>query len=122
MKIVGDINKIHGQDNVQDIRKKKDVKGTEKFDEILKTKEKDGAGKVAEEKSGAAGRADRVQISSEAEKVRFVQEVVRKTPDIRADKVDKIKALIKEGKYDVSAEDLAQKLIDSGVADKLLRG
>ena len=37
MKIVGDINKIHGQDNVQDIRKKKDVKGAEKFDEILKT-------------------------------------------------------------------------------------
>lgn len=121
MKIVGDINKVHGQDNAQDIRKKKDIKGAEKFDEILKTKETAGADKPGEAKP-AAGRADRVQISAEAEKVRFVQEAVRKTPDIRADKVDRIKALIKDGKYDVSAEELAQKLIDTGVADKLLKG
>ncbi len=63
-----------------------------------------------------------MQVSSEAEKVKFVQEAVRKTPDVRADKIDRIKALIKEGKYDVSAEELAQKLIDTGVADKLIRG
>ena len=122
MKIVGDINKIHGQDHVQNVKKNKETKEAGKFDEILKAKEGGAAGRAEAAKPAAGKPAEGVQISSEAEKVKFVQEAVRRTPDVRADKVERIKALIKEGKYDVSAEELAQKLIDTGVADKLIRG
>lgn len=117
------IDKIQGHDKAQDIRPKKEVKGTEKFDEILKSKEQAPVDKTdAAKQAGAARKGDAIHFSNEAEKAAFVKQVVDKTPDIRAEKVDKIKQLIAAGKYDVSADELAQKLIDIGVADKLLKG
>jgi negative regulator of flagellin synthesis FlgM len=124
MKITGDINKIPGQDNVSDLKKRREIKG-EKFDEVLNKKNLQDTAKPTD--SGSVNKmvdkpVDAARFSSEAEKIRFVNEVVAKTPDIRQEKVDSIKAKIQNGQYDVSAEQLAQKLIDDGIAEKLLEG
>lgn len=123
MKITGDINKIQGQDQVNDIKRRKGEK-TERFNEILENQKSRGGEGTTEtrptDKGAAAG--DSVRFSSEADKVKLVQDAVAATPDIRQDRVAEIKARIQAGTYDVTAEELAQKLIDLGIADKLMQG
>jgi flagellar biosynthesis anti-sigma factor FlgM len=66
-----------------------------------------------------SGGNDSVEISSEGlkaiEDARYIQ-VVRETPDVRADKVREIKAAIQAGTYD---KDMNDKIL-SMVADKIL--
>jgi negative regulator of flagellin synthesis FlgM len=71
-------------------------------------------------KSGQADQtADKVQISNEAlkavEDARYTQ-TVRETPDVRAEKVNEIKAKIASGEYD---KDIDNKILNL-VADKIL--
>ncbi|GAB4274094.1 MAG: hypothetical protein Kow0029_14250 [Candidatus Rifleibacteriota bacterium] len=56
------------------------------------------------------------------ETVRFAAEVVAGEPDIRAEKVDRIKKLFDAGQYNVPAEAVAEKLWASGVITKSWEG
>jgi flagellar biosynthesis anti-sigma factor FlgM len=49
------------------------------------------------------------------ETVKFAAEVVAKEPDVRAEKVDRIKQLFEAGQYNVPAEAVAERLLASGV-------
>lgn len=124
MKITGDINKIHGQDQINDVKKRKEVTKPERFNELLEGKKAQGSEGTTDVRNAdkAVAGGDSVRFSSEADKVKFVQDVVAGTPDIREDRVAEIKARIQAGTYDVTAEELAQKLIDLGIADKLMQG
>ncbi len=123
MKIISDLNKINGQDKINDVKKRTDVKG-KNFGEILKDNQvaKDGSSVKDAKSTEKLINTDSVKFSSEAEKVKLINDAVKNTPDIRQDKVDDIKSRIKDGTYNVSADKLAQKLMDIGLADKLLRG
>ncbi len=46
---------------------------------------------------------------------RFAAEVVAASPDVRAERVDAIKALIDQGKYNISASVVAERMLASGV-------
>jgi negative regulator of flagellin synthesis FlgM len=121
MKIISDINKIQGPNNLNNVKKKGEVKSNE-FENILKnqgTNEAKTSNEIKTTPQISSG-IDSVKFSSEAEKVKFVNDIVGKTPEIRQSKVDEIKAKIQKGTYDVSSEKLAQKLIDSGIAEKLM--
>jgi len=55
---------------------------------------------------------DTCEISEEAKKLyELAKKAVDEVPDIREDKVNDIKKRIEDGTYDVTAEDLANKLI-----------
>lgn len=49
------------------------------------------------------------------ETIKFAAEVVATEPDIRAEKVDRIKKLIEAGQYNIPAEAVADRLWASGV-------
>lgn len=49
------------------------------------------------------------------ETVKFAAEVVASEPDVRSEKVDRIKKLFDAGQYNVSPEAVAEKLYKSGV-------
>ncbi len=49
------------------------------------------------------------------ETARFAAEVVANEPDVRAEKVDRIKKLFESGQYNISPEAVAEKLLASGV-------
>ena len=121
MKIISDINKIQGPGKLNNVKKKDGVKSGD-FGKILQDQKVGGTNQANDTKvtQKITSGIDSIKFSSEAEKVKFVNDVVNKTPDIRQSKVDEIRAKIKDGTYDVSAEKLAQKLIDSGVAEKLM--
>ncbi len=54
---------------------------------------------------------DRIELSSQAEKIKKMVEMTKDLPEIRKEKVEEIKAQIAENKYDVSAKDLAEKML-----------
>lgn len=56
---------------------------------------------------------DCVEISQIGKEYQIAKQAVAATPDVRLDKVNDIKERIASGTYNVSAKDLADKLIDS---------
>ncbi len=56
---------------------------------------------------------DCVEISQIGKEYQIAKQAVAATPDIRLDKVNDIKERIASGTYNVSAKELADKLIDS---------
>jgi len=61
------------------------------------------------QKAGVAG--DKVEISSQSRELQKIHDILAQTPDIRSEKVAALKKAIEEGRYQVSAENIAQKMI-----------
>ena len=56
---------------------------------------------------------DELRISSKGRDIQIAKQAVSQSPDIREDKVNAIKKAIDSGKYHVSPDSFAQKVIDS---------
>lgn len=69
----------------------------------------------------SASKADSLELSSRAKEMKLAKEMILKSPEIRADKVNELKMQIREGKYQVSASDIAEKIIDRSLVDELAR-
>lgn len=65
---------------------------------------------------------DRVQISDGSKEVLKMQEIVKNTPSVRTDMVDELRRQVENGEYDVSATDIADKMMDSWMADEGVLG
>jgi negative regulator of flagellin synthesis FlgM len=57
--------------------------------------------------------SDKLEISQVAKDYQVAKQMVAKTPDVREDKVNDLKQRIASGTYDVSAQELADKLVDN---------
>lgn len=66
-------------------------------------------------------KTDTLELSDRAKEMQLAKEITLKSADIRADKVNELKKQIKEGKYQVSAADIADKMIDRSLVDVLAR-
>ncbi len=76
--------------------------------DLLKKKEKMGEGKEA--------------ILLSEKEIKGIQEVVKQidsVPEVRKDKVQKIKKAIESSSYDVTGDDIAKKLVGRMISDKL---
>jgi negative regulator of flagellin synthesis FlgM len=60
--------------------------------------------------------ADRVEVSDKGRAMQVAAAALKRTPKIRADKVAGLKARINDGTYQVSGEDIAERML----ADDLL--
>lgn len=58
-----------------------------------------------------AGAKDKLEISEAARHFQTALKAAKAAPDVRIDKVNKIKAQIDAGTYKVSAEDVAKKMM-----------
>ena len=54
--------------------------------------------------------------------VKYAAEVVANEPEVRADKVDRLKQLIDSGQYNIPAEKVAERLLSSGILTTSLEG
>ena len=61
------------------------------------------------QKAGVAG--DKVEISSQSRELQKIHDILAQTPDIRSEKVAALKKEVAEGRYQVSAENIAAKMI-----------
>lgn len=86
----------------------KNVKDKERID----NQGKQGPKQVMEE--------DKVVLSQEAKKIQEAKKLMDSIPDIREEKVAKIKAQIENGTYQVEEKKLAAKMIKESLLNKLL--
>ena len=80
-------------------------------DALMKTKGAKEA--VSPEKAKAIADSSRVDVSERAQQIKKAKEIASAgTSTVNEDKVARLQALIDAGKYQVSAKDLADKLVD----------
>ena len=63
---------------------------------------------------GSTRRADRVTVSRQAQELYRAMQAVGQQEDVRADRVDALRAQIAAGTYRVDAQGIAERLVDGG--------
>ena len=58
-----------------------------------------------------ASTADKVTMTRQAEQLQKLDELVRNTPDVDQEKVDRIKTQIAEGKFQIDSDAIASRII-----------
>lgn len=67
----------------------------------------------------SASKGDTLVLSNTAQDMKLAGEVILKSPDVRADKVNKLKSQIAAGDYQISSSEIASKLVDRSLVDEL---
>jgi negative regulator of flagellin synthesis FlgM len=65
---------------------------------------------------------EQIAISSKAKDIQKATEVANTAPDIRTEKVERIKNEIAKGDYRVSSEDLAEKVLENIITESKFLG
>jgi len=61
---------------------------------------------------------DKISISEEAKDFQFALELIKKLPDTRAEKVERLKREVQAGTYNVDGKKIAEKMLESIYFDK----
>jgi negative regulator of flagellin synthesis FlgM len=72
--------------------------------------------------TSATNGSEQIAISSKAKDIQKATEAVNVAPDIRVEKVDKIKDQIANGNYRVSSEQLAEKVLENIITESKFLG
>ena len=89
---------------------------------VLKSYNKQAQVDKTKEAQGKAGakKADKTQLSSEAKLFQTAYRGLKSMPDVREEKVSQLQAALTSGNYDVSGEEIANKIIERSLVDKLV--
>ena len=68
--------------------------------------------KTTQQLSGKAGATEQIMLSSAAKNIQQAQKTVKAAPEIRTEKVDRIKKEIAEGRFKVDSDVLAKKILE----------
>ena len=83
------------------------IVGTEKVQGIYGKQ----AVKRTETKVGASYGKDSVVFSNFAKELQLASKAVKEAPEVRTEKVDRLKAQVESGQYNVSASQIAEKIL-----------
>ena len=72
--------------------------------------------------TSSTGGAEHIAISSKAKDIQKATEVANAAPDIRIEKVDRIKEQIANGNYSISSEQLAEKILENIITESKFLG
>ncbi len=90
-----------------------------KTDKAEKAGAAKGAG-IGDAKAAALSNADlgasKVDVSPRAQQMKKAKEIANSTPDINEEKVARLQKLIDDGKYNVSAKDIADRMVDEEIS------
>ena len=75
------------------------------------SKANQGAQAQAQERSSG----DKVTLSRDSRDMQIARDAIMSTPDIRTEKVEELRNEVKEGRYAVSADKVADKIIASAI-------
>jgi negative regulator of flagellin synthesis FlgM len=81
-------------------------------------------GSVAKSEGGApsTGGTEQIAISSKAKDIQKATAAVSTAPDIRTEKVERIKNEISQGNYRISSDDLAEKVLENIITESKFLG
>jgi len=66
----------------------------------------------AKKAEGMKFEEDKIEISTQAKEIQVAMKALKDLPEVREDKVNEIRAQIKDGSYKPSSEDVAEKLLE----------
>lgn len=66
--------------------------------------------------NGVAPKHDQVSVSSQAQQLRRVMEVMPEVADVREARIAELQARVEAGTYEVDATRIAERLLDDGIA------
>ena len=69
----------------------------------------------AKANQGKPSGEDRVELSDRAKAMQVASISLKQTEEIRTDKVEHFKSLINQGKYNVPAQDIAERMLGEGL-------
>ena len=72
--------------------------------------------------TSSTGGAEHIAISSKAKDIQKATESINAAPDIRIEKVDRIKEQIANGSYSVSSEQVAEKILENIITESNFLG
>ena len=74
---------------------------------------------VADKQAGAAAvkPEEKVDLSTRAREIQQAKVEVSKVPDVREEKVQEIKSQVEKGTYNVSGEQIANKMVGESIVD-----
>jgi negative regulator of flagellin synthesis FlgM len=70
--------------------------------------------------TAAADSGAKVTLSAKAQEFNKIKDAASKSPDVDQAKVDRIKKALKEGKFEVDYDKVAEKMVENDVAMELL--
>ena len=60
---------------------------------------------------------EHIALSSKAKDIQKIHEAIKNSPDIRVDKVERVKAEIAEGRFHVNSNELAEKILKDVITE-----
>ena len=63
---------------------------------------------------------EKVELSSRAKDIQRIKNAVANVPEVRAEKVSRLKRSIEEGTYNVKGEEVARKIVKESLLDEIL--
>ncbi|EGO62276.1 flagellar biosynthesis anti-sigma factor FlgM [Acetonema longum] len=90
--------------------------------DVLKvyTEQTSGKTKSPGRSNPVSGKRDEVVLSSKAHEFGSVLQALQALPEVRPERVKEISAKIADGKYQVSAEQIADKMIGRSIIDRIV--
>ncbi|MBN1613663.1 MAG: flagellar biosynthesis anti-sigma factor FlgM [Deltaproteobacteria bacterium] len=87
--------------------------------QLIQQYQKNGNVKLDAERqvSGAAVPEEKVDLSTKAKDIQNLKSAVANLPDVREEKVQELRNRIESGKYNVSGEEIAEKMVGEALLD-----
>jgi negative regulator of flagellin synthesis FlgM len=60
---------------------------------------------------------DKVELSVQSKEINRINDILKETPEVRSEKIAALKKQIEEGKYNVDAEAVAERMIKESILD-----
>lgn len=93
------------------------MSGMDILEQTSRSKNLDKASSNNTKNSSATSSGDAVSISGKGKEVSEMTRTLKDMPDVRADKVADLKARISNGTYNVSGQDIAEKIVNTALDD-----
>lgn len=87
---------------------------------IIKSLENKPAKSSVAEQKGQQDISDKVELSAKKQEIQKLVEKTKAMPEVRLDKVEKIKEAIKSETYNVKGELVAKSILKSNILDEIL--
>jgi len=69
--------------------------------------------------AGEQPASDRLDLSAQGREISHLNELIQSTPDVREDKVEKVRQELENGTYNVKAEKIAEKILGGDLLDEV---
>ncbi|HOP85415.1 MAG TPA: flagellar biosynthesis anti-sigma factor FlgM [Syntrophorhabdaceae bacterium] len=90
------------------------------LENIIKSLENKPAKGTAAEEKNKQGITDKVELSTKRQEIQKLVDKVKAIPEVRMEKVEKIKEAIKSETYNVKGELVAKSILKSNILDEIL--